>query len=49
LVEDDLATAIGVLGNDSDVDGGPKAIVSATDPAHAKVALTGAAPAPAPA
>jgi hypothetical protein len=45
VVEDDPATAIDVLANEADVDAGPKAIVSATDPAHGTVTLTGAAPA----
>ena len=33
-----------MLGNDTDIDGGPTAIVSATDPANGTVMLTGAAP-----
>ena len=35
------ATAIAVLGNDTDADGGPKTISSASDPAHGTVVLTG--------
>ena len=41
VTEDDPATAIDVLGNDTDVDGGPIAIDSATQPAHGAVAITG--------
>jgi VCBS repeat-containing protein len=37
----DPATAIDVLANDTDIDGGPKAIASASDPAHGKGVLTG--------
>ncbi len=39
--EDSGATAITVLANDTDVDGGPKTISSATDPANGTVVLTG--------
>ena len=35
------ATAVDVLANDTDVDGGPKPIASATDPANGTVVLTG--------
>ncbi|WP_206051759.1 Ig-like domain-containing protein [Nocardioides ferulae] len=41
--EDDLATAVDVLGNDTDVDAGPLAIASVTDPGHGTVVLTGGA------
>jgi hypothetical protein len=41
LTEDAAATAIPVLANDTDIDGGPKTISSATDPAHGTVVLTG--------
>ena len=34
---DDPATAIDVLANDTDVDGGPKAIASVTQPDHGTV------------
>jgi hypothetical protein len=39
--EDAPATAINVLANDTDADGGPKTISSASDPAKGTVALTG--------
>ena len=39
--EDSGATAIDVLANDTDADGGPKAIQSATNPANGTVAITG--------
>jgi hypothetical protein len=42
--EDAAATAIDVLANDSNADGGPMAIASAGDPAHGTVVLTGGAP-----
>ena len=41
VVEDSAAAAIAVLANDSDVDGGLKAISSASDPANGTVVLTG--------
>ena len=41
VVEDAAATAVPVLGNDTDVDGGPLTISSATDPADGTVVLTG--------
>lgn len=41
VTEDDPATAIAVLANDTDVDGGPIAIVSVTQPAHGTVVITG--------
>jgi hypothetical protein len=41
LLEDAVATAIGVLGNDTDADAGPKTISSASDPANGTVVLTG--------
>lgn len=40
VAEDAGATAIGVLANDPDVDGGLKAITAAGDPAHGTVAFT---------
>src|SRR5262249_28451262 len=40
LTEDDPATSIDVLGNDTDVDGGPKTITAKTDGAHGTVAIT---------
>jgi VCBS repeat-containing protein len=39
--EDSGATAINVLGNDTDVDGGPKTIESVTQPANGTVVITG--------
>jgi len=39
--EDASASAIAVLTNDNDVDGGPKTINSASDPAHGTVVITG--------
>ena len=39
VAEDSGATSIDVLGNDTDPDGGPKAIASATQPAHGTVAV----------
>ena len=44
LSEDDPATAIDVLTNDTDIDGGPKVIASASDPTNGTVVLTGGAP-----
>ena len=41
VVEDAAATAVDVLTDDTDVDGGLKAIASATDPTHGTVVLTG--------
>jgi Ca2+-binding RTX toxin-like protein len=41
LVEDAAATAIDVLANDTDADGGPKLAVSVTQPAHGSSALAG--------
>jgi hypothetical protein len=41
VVEDSGATAIDVLANDTDPDGGTKNIASKTDPAHGTVAITG--------
>jgi uncharacterized delta-60 repeat protein len=41
LTEDDPATAIGVLTNDTDADGGPRSIASVTQPAHGAVLITG--------
>ena len=39
--EDSGATAVDVLANDTDVDGGPKLIASVTQPAHGTVVITG--------
>ena len=39
--QDEAASAIDVLANDTDVDGGPKTIESVTQPAHGTVAITG--------
>ncbi|HWJ81682.1 MAG TPA: Ig-like domain-containing protein [Nocardioides sp.] len=41
VTEDDPATAVNVLGNDTDVDGGPISITSVTQPAHGTVVITG--------
>jgi VCBS repeat-containing protein len=41
VTEDDPATAIDVLANDTDVDGGPIAIDSVTQPANGTVVITG--------
>jgi VCBS repeat-containing protein len=41
LTEDDPATAIDVLANDTDIDGGPKSIASVTQPANGAVVITG--------
>jgi Bacterial Ig domain/Bacterial cadherin-like domain len=41
VTEDDPATTIDVLANDTDVDGGPKTIASATDPANGTVVVAG--------
>ena len=41
VAEDAAATAVNVLGNDTDPDGGPKAIASATDPANGTVVADG--------
>jgi hypothetical protein len=41
LVEDAGPTAIEVLANDTDIDGGPKSVASKTDGAHGTVAITG--------
>lgn len=41
VTEDDAATTIDVLANDTDVDGGPITIASATDPALGTVAVAG--------
>ncbi|WP_460709872.1 Ig-like domain-containing protein [Nocardioides dilutus] len=40
----DPATAVDVLANDDDIDGGPMAIASASDPANGTVVLTGGTP-----
>jgi hypothetical protein len=39
--EDATATAVDVLANDTDTDGGPKTITSASDPPHGGVLITG--------
>ena len=44
VVEDADATALDVLADDADVDSGSLAIVSASDPAHGTVVLTGGSP-----
>jgi VCBS repeat-containing protein len=44
VAQDAAATAVDVLANDTDIDGGPKSIASATDPAHGTVVLTGGSP-----
>jgi VCBS repeat-containing protein len=44
VLEDASAAAIPVLTNDTDVDGGPKTISSASDPANGTVVLTGGSP-----
>ncbi|MCQ4166074.1 beta strand repeat-containing protein [Tahibacter harae] len=41
MLEDAAATAIPVLANDTDVDGGPKAVASVTQPANGTVVITG--------
>ena len=41
MAEDAAATAIDVLANDTDVDGGPKTIASVTQPANGTVVITG--------
>ncbi len=41
VAEDAAATAVAVLANDTDVDGGPKSIASVTQPAHGAVVVTG--------
>ena len=41
VAEDSGATSINVLANDTDIDGGPKTIVSVTQPAHGTVVITG--------
>ena len=43
VLEDAAATAVTVLTNDTDVDGGPKSIGSAGDPANGTVVITGGA------
>jgi hypothetical protein len=44
VLEDAAATSVPVLTNDTDPDGGPKAIASASDPANGTVVLTGGSP-----
>ncbi|HEX8648391.1 MAG TPA: tandem-95 repeat protein [Thermoleophilaceae bacterium] len=44
VLEDAAATSIPVLTNDTDIDGGPKTISSATDPANGTVVPTGGSP-----
>ena len=41
VTEDDAATAVDVLANDTDVDGGPKSVATVTQPAHGTVVITG--------
>jgi len=41
VTEDDPATAVDVLGNDTDIDAGPKSITSVTQPANGTVVITG--------
>ncbi|HEX3733752.1 MAG TPA: Ig-like domain-containing protein, partial [Solirubrobacterales bacterium] len=41
ITEDDPATAVPVLANDPDIDGGPKSIEAVTQPANGTVAITG--------
>ena len=41
VIEDSGASTIAVLANDTDVDGGPKAITSVTQPINGAVAITG--------
>jgi ELWxxDGT repeat protein len=41
VVEDAPATAVDVLGNDTDADGGPISVGSVTQPAHGQVVVTG--------
>ncbi len=41
VAEDSGASAIAVLANDTDVDGGPKTIQSVTQPGHGTVVITG--------
>ena len=41
VMEDAAATAINVLANDTDPDGGPKLVASITQPAHGSAALAG--------
>lgn len=41
VTEDDPATAVDVLANDTDVDGGPMGVASVTRPPHGTVSITG--------
>lgn len=41
VTEDAAATAVAVLGNDTDVDGGPMTISAVTQPTHGTVVITG--------
>ncbi|HET9667043.1 MAG TPA: Ig-like domain-containing protein, partial [Desertimonas sp.] len=41
VAEDAGATSINVRANDTDIDGGPKTVLSATQPAHGAVVITG--------
>jgi hypothetical protein len=41
VVEDSGASAVDVLGNDTDSDGGPQSVVSVTQPVHGTAAITG--------
>ncbi len=44
VAEDAVATAVSVLSNDTDVDGGPRSVGSVTQPANGTVVVTGAGP-----
>jgi hypothetical protein len=41
VIEDDTATAVDVLANDTDIDAGPKTVASVTQPAHGSVVRNG--------
>jgi hypothetical protein len=41
VIEDDPATAVDVLANDTDIDGGPKTVASVTQPTHGTVVRNG--------
>ncbi len=41
VMEDASATAVDVLANDTDIDGGPKSVASVTQPANGTVVITG--------
>ena len=44
VLEDAAATTVDVLANDTDIDGGPKTIASATQPANGTVVVAGDGP-----